>query len=307
MERVGVLDLGTNTFRLLIASRSEKQIFQREIIDRKIVRIGEGFVQTGKISDGPIIRAQKALDEFYRLLHKHQVVKVAGVATGIFREAENAEKVIERLFASFGFPLRVISGEEEGTYTLKGIQAGLDLNNKDHYLIIDIGGGSTEFVRFSSSETTIWSIPIGVVYLKEKFQASVYAEPGAYDEMAEWIDRSLDKLFTDMDRDPLMDAVGTGGTITTLSHMDLKLKTYLPEKIHGSRLTQEKVNSLVQEARGLEMEEIRKRYHLEQGRADLILYGGALVQRIFRRLPRKMLQVSDYGLLEGVAMEMLEG
>jgi exopolyphosphatase/guanosine-5'-triphosphate,3'-diphosphate pyrophosphatase len=307
MNRVGVLDLGTNTFRILIASRTDHQKIKRERIERRIVRIGEGFVKKGEISEVPAGRAREILKEFTSLLQRSGVTRVMAVATGVFREAGNAAGILEDLSSLYKLPIRIITGAEEGNYTLQGIKSGMGLPEDQEGLIVDIGGGSTEFVRVDrAGDVRIQSLPIGVVYLKERFETSVLSDTEAFYKMEQSIDTALEDAILGIESSDLPDCIGTGGTITTLSYMNLGLEAYEPSRIHGSFLTLAKVERLLAAARECTAARLQQRFNLEKGRADLVLYGAALVKRILTKLPGGALSVSDYGLLEGVAEEMFE-
>lgn len=307
MHRVGVLDLGTNTFRLLIAGRTPHHKLRRDLIERRIVRMGEGFVEKGNLSGAAVVRAQKALEEFSSLLRREGVHQALGVATGVFREAENAAQVIEELSRAFAFPIQRITGIEEGAHTLNGVVAGLDVPGDSEYLILDIGGGSTEFVhKPDAGKVRIKSVPLGAVYLKERFGGSVLSDSEVCLSMQQWIDEALENVFSTFESPRTMSCIGTGGTITTLSYMNLGLERYEGDRIHGSTLASVEVEAIVEEAWRCSAEEIGRRYRLEKGRADLVLFGGTLLMRILWRLSAPSLWVSDYGLLEGLALEMLD-
>jgi len=307
MDRIGVLDLGTNTFRLLIAGRTANHPRERNLMDRRVVRIGEGFVRSMRISIPSVKRGIKVLKEFASQLKRHGVDRVLSVATGVFREAGNAAEVIEEIEASCRFPIRVLTASEEGTYTLKGVRAGMNLSGTREALIVDIGGGSTEFVRTGpSGKDRVLSIPAGAVYLKERFEPSASSEPKAFSAMQQWIENTLEGVLSNVSDSDAMTCIGTGGSITTLSYMVMGLRRYDPARIHGALLTLDEVDRLLAEVRTGSCRMIQERFHLETGRADLVLYGGALTQGILRRLPSRSLTVSDYGLLEGLALEMLE-
>lgn len=304
MDRIGVLDLGTNTFRILIAARTAQNLLERNLVDRRVVRMGEGFVQSMKISAPSVKRGVEVLKEFASLLRHHGVDRAQAVATGVFREAGNAAEVIEELSASCRFPVRVLTAAEEGACTLKGVRAGMDLSVESESLVVDIGGGSTEFVMTSPlGGARVQSIPVGAVYLKERYESLIFSDPEAFHGMQDWIDKALDPVLPMASE--AVTCIGTGGAITTLLYMVLGLKRYDPARIHGAGLTLDDVESLIGEVRKSSFVRIRKHFHLEKGRADLVLYGGALTQGILKRLSGRSLKVSDYGLLEGLAVEML--
>jgi exopolyphosphatase/guanosine-5'-triphosphate,3'-diphosphate pyrophosphatase len=307
MGLVAAVDLGTNTFRLLIAGPNNHSRIERHLTQRLIVRLGQGFVTTGRIADASVERGLAALEAFARHIERCGVDRVTAVATGVFRQAANAEEVLGRLSQAVGAPVAILSGTEEGNYTRQGVAAGIGRTVGKTALIVDIGGGSTELIRLSpEGETAISSIPIGAVYLKEKFgRGDDPVEPAALLQMNALITETLagaDPVF------PLSApalSIGTGGSITTMAYMSLGLKVYDPERIHGSRLTRDQVARLLEAARPLTTSKLQRRFHLETGRADLILFGGAILSVILDEVPEREMTVSDYGLLEGVALEML--
>jgi exopolyphosphatase/guanosine-5'-triphosphate,3'-diphosphate pyrophosphatase len=307
MAPVGVLDLGTNTFRLLVARLEHPHRLHRELTERRIVRIGEGFSLRKRISHTACERSLKVLEEFAVLMKDRRPSPIQGVATGVFREAENGPAILQRLASAVPFPLRIISAEEEGAYTVKGVRAGLDLQRNSDILIVDIGGGSTEFVRIGpDGKRRIESIPVGVVYLRDRFEDWRISEGDALSRVEHWIDRSMAVLRC-LDELPEQGiCVGTGGTVTTLAYMDQGLKRYNPSRIQGAVLTEEGVGRLSGIAAGSTPDALALRYHLEKGKADLVYLGSLFLRHILKRVPGHALMVSDYGILEGVALEMLE-
>lgn len=308
MGSVAVFDLGTNTFRLLIASLDHNSHLKRHRVERRIVRMGENFVATEAVSEAAIKRGAAALKDLARQIDLHGVDRVTGVATGVFREAANGVVALDRLSLACNCPLRLLSGRGEGEYTEKGVTAGSPIPSDGDWLIIDIGGGSTEFIRRGpDGDKSVCSIPVGAVYLKERFGDSpgiVGAE--ALSAMDRFIDDALKEAAPWFRASRPMASVGTGGSITTLAYTTLGLSEYDPKRIHGSRLTLGQVERFLEAVLPLTADEVQARFHLEAGRADLVYFGGTLLRRILQRLPAREIGVSDFGLLEGVAMELLQ-
>jgi len=305
MSSSAVLDLGTNTFRLLIFRQDNTQGLTRLRIERRISRMGEGVADTGRICPAALERGRAVLQEYGEILRREGVVRVRAVATGVFRVAENVEEVLRGLSHALVHPIRVISGEEEGAYTLTGVRGGLDLSDRSECLVFDVGGGSTELVRMGGGgDDRIRSLPVGALSLKEQYGKRDPLNRKNYAIMREAIRRSLDRVDSFFLPSPHFHAVGTGGSVTTLASMLRGLHSYHAEKVHRMVLRARQVASLLQTALPLTVAELRDRYTLEPGKADLILFGGTLLLEILLRIPGQRITVSDYGLLEGVALEL---
>ncbi len=306
MRRVAVLDLGTNTFRLLLCGIDQDGRLKRFLVDRRIVRIGEGFIEYGNLSESSLLRGRKALQEFARLCAQNGVKQVSAVATGVFREASNATDALRFLCSASHFPIRVITGTEEGRYTLRGIREGMDLFSSSEYLVVDIGGGSTELIRIlPDGSTRVRSIPIGAVYLKDAYGDKGPLTSRAFGGMVQRVRSVLADSADLLEGNGALNAIGTGGSITTLSWLNLGLDQYRPEVIHDSVLTRGNIGRVLAMVSSSSVPELIGRFHIESGRADLIPFGGILAAEILRCLPEESIRVSDYGLLEGVALEVL--
>ncbi len=262
--------------------------------------MGEGVAESGRISPASRKRGEAVLREYDAILREEGVRDVRAVATGIFRVAENAGEVLRNLSQRLSHPIRLISGAEEGRHTLSGIRAGLDLPARSACLVFDIGGGSTELVRQEGNgKIRIESLPIGALCLKERFGT----EGKGFDFLRKTIGEVLDDAAPFFVPAPRWTAIGTGGSVTTMAFMLRRNRRYDPERIHRTVLTARDVTALLQTILPLTSEVIQRRYFLEPGKADLVLFGGALLLEILLRIPGQRVTVSDYGLLEGVAME----
>ncbi len=199
----------------------------------------------------------------------------------------------------------LLSGRQEGAHTLAGVRAGLGRTAAAPSLVVDVGGGSTESARIApDGSVSVQSVPLGAVYLKESVGGAYPVRPAdlaALRHSALRAVRGLD-LATGSSASP---CIGTGGSITTLAWIALGLTQYDPAKIHGAVLTQPVVERVLSEALHLPCEALMGRYGLEPGRADLVVFGCVITAEIIRRLPGGCLQVSDYGLLEGIARTAL--
>lgn len=309
MSRLASLDLGTNTFRLLIADLSDEGIVTPLLRKRVITRLGEGFHKDGTIQPHAADRAGKALLSFSTVLNDYQVEKVFAVATSVVREAANGETITHNLYKQTGLPIRTLTGIEEAHLTLKGVFSVLQDTTKLS-LVVDIGGGSTELIL---SEDTLPiktdSINLGVVHLAEQL---ITSDPPSEQDLSllhEQIRKSLSAnsvaqyLAAGSSSQHPLSLIGTAGTVTTLAAMDQRLTDYDPLKINNYPLSRTTLQTMYTQLTTLPLRERASIPGLEKGREDLIIPGTAILIEIMNRFHCTSLIVSDAGLLEGVLLE----
>jgi exopolyphosphatase/guanosine-5'-triphosphate,3'-diphosphate pyrophosphatase len=299
--RAASVDLGTNTFRLLIAEwdgYSERIHILHE--ERKIVRMGEGLAVLGKMAPQAQKRALKALHQFREVLEALKVGRVRAVATSVFREAGNAKPFLLQASNTLGFPIEIISGEEEARLTLKGALMGLRLSKG---ILFDIGGGSTEYVRFQSqTPIRLLSTTLGVVKLAETFLCH---DPPTQREMQDlwtYVRRATEKTKEQLGEEawPL---IGTAGTVTTLAAIDMGLSVYQHDKVHGYLLDKKKIEHMLSLFLSRTKHERLGILGLEEGREDLIIPGTVITLVTMESWDQEILTVSDLGLREGVLLD----
>ncbi len=282
--RVGVVDLGTNSTRLLVADVDDGRV---EEIERRteITRLGEGVDERRKLLPLPIARVRNVLAEYRRELDAQGAERVLAIGTSAVRDAENGEAFLGEVEWSYGFASRLLSGEEEAELTRRGVANGRELG--DGTLVLDIGGGSTELITADSRK----SLDIGSVRLTERFLLS---DPPTRDELDACADAVRNALGPDS-------AVGVAGTITSLAA--LELGRYDPEEVHGYRLSREGVEAQLERLASLPLAERRELPGLEPERAPVIVGGAVIVDEVLRRYGLDELDVSERDLLHGAALE----
>ena len=309
MSRLASLDLGTNTFRLLIADLADGGKFTPLLRKRVITRLGEDFHKDGSIQPHAANRAGKALLSFSTLLDDYRVEQVFAVATSVVREAANGETITHNLYKQTGIPIRTLTGIEEAHLTLKGVFSVLQDTAKLS-LVVDIGGGSTELVL---SEDTLPiktdSINLGVVHLAEQL---ITSDPPSEQDLSllhEHIRKSLSDnsvaqyLAAGSSSQHPLSLIGTAGTVTTLAAMDLGLTDYDPVKINNYPLARTTLDTMYTQLTTLPLSERAAMPGLEKGREDLIIPGTAILIEIMNRFQCTDIITSDAGLLEGVLLE----
>ncbi len=297
------LDLGTQTFRLLIGKNNPT--FRPILRKRFNVRLGDGLSKTGEISNEAMKRGLLALKEIKGLLTQAETEDVFAAGTEAFRRAKNAAQFIEKAKTELGIEIKVLSPEEEAFFTAKGV---LCLLQKKAFpcLIIDVGGGSTEYVLCNDSKVHAWgSLSLGAVTLKEKcFPVDEIPTLKEIETAKEVIDQSLSPI-KNLEYAP-KEAIATGGTASCLAALDLRLEYYLPEKTHGHKLKVAKLRQLIDKLSKLSPQERLRLKGMEEGREDIILPGALIFLGIAEALGLEYFRVSETGILEGLLLHLYE-
>lgn len=292
------IDFGTNTARLLIALQSSGGLIPVRI-EREIVRIGGGFSDLYGLSIEAQERGLSCLQRFSKLILDYGVKQFRASATSAVRDAVNGRDFVEKVFKSTGIRLVVLDGAMEARLTLNGVLSGL-VSKCDKHVVLDVGGGSTEFiVSYLGAPIFIKSMPIGVVRLTEGFSSCI--------EMAGRIDFVLDQLERDLILAGItsfddVELIGTAGTATTIAAINLKMDTYDYKKINNYSVERREIAEIYQQVIKLTPEERLAISGLEKGREDLIVAGMLLTTSVMDRFCFNRLKVSDFGLLEGLAL-----
>jgi exopolyphosphatase/guanosine-5'-triphosphate,3'-diphosphate pyrophosphatase len=300
------VDIGTLTCRLLIAEATGDGRLQEHQSQRRILRLGEGVDRTGLLSEAAMARVVATLREWRSLVDAAHVKGETAVATSAVRVARNRGEFVARVKEEAGFAVEVISGLEEARRTLLGIRAGLP-HKVQGFLALDIGGGSTEFILCRSEHPPVArSIELGVVRLTER---ALRSDPPASGEIARA--HALIRSSTEAIR-PVLGALddttflGTAGSITTLAAMAQELPAYQPARIHNYRLTLAAVRRLEATILGRTTAQRRGMPGLEEGREEVIAAGALILRTVMETLGFTECLVSDYGLREGILVDLAQ-
>jgi exopolyphosphatase/guanosine-5'-triphosphate,3'-diphosphate pyrophosphatase len=310
--RLAAIDLGTNTVRLLVGEPDGAGGYRPVYAAQEITRLGQGLLPEGQLQPEPIRRSLAVLKRFCEAAEAHGAARVAVVGTSALREAKNRTAFLARAREETGIEVHVISGEEEARLTLLGVQAALQPSRGD-FLLMDIGGGSTEFLLTDGSGIrAAISTGLGVVKLTE---AHLKNDPPLPAELAAVRDAVAARMARLRTQDLLevghiafrrgMTLAGTAGTVTSLAAIDLRLDPYDPESVNGYRLTRDRVGALLRELASLPLMKRRQIPGLEPGRADVIVAGALVCLGAMESLGFADLIVSDGGLREGILLDLL--
>jgi exopolyphosphatase/guanosine-5'-triphosphate,3'-diphosphate pyrophosphatase len=285
--RVGVVDLGTNSTRLLVADVDDGRV--EEVARRtEITRLGEGVDERRKLLPLPIARVRNVLTDYRRKLEELGAERTLAVATSAIRDAENGEAFLGEIEWSYGFKTRLLSGEDEAELTRRGVADGRKL--EPGTVVLDVGGGSTELI----ADGFRTSLDLGSVRLTERF---LHSDPPTREEL-EVAARAVGDALPDLEP---TQAIGVAGTITTLAA--LELGKYDPERIHGYRISRGAVEAQLERLASLPLAERRELAGLEPERAPVIVAGAVIVREVLDRYGLDGLEVSERDILHGAALE----
>jgi len=305
------IDIGSNTFRLLIARPAGSgHILPWKTMDyaHRIVRLGEGLHHSGSLTGDAIQRALKALHEFAAMLKQHGISpsRTQAVATAAVREADNGPAFCDRIESETGIHIRIIDGDTEAALSLQGAAAVLLPETRRNMLLFDIGGASTEFIRADDGNLiNAVSCRLGVVRLVEAFLKTDPPSDSDYQAMKAAAREHLDTVgsgWTDVPHH----LVGTAGTVTTLAAIDLNLFPYDADAVNNHAITSKGFYGLRDKLLALTHAEREAMATIEAGRADLIIAGLAIIEAIMDHWHFEQFVTVDAGLLEGVWLSAME-
>ncbi|MDX8388011.1 MAG: Ppx/GppA phosphatase family protein [Ghiorsea sp.] len=300
-----VLDIGSNTIRLLIAEVIQDQTFRKIHYQHHIARLGQGLQQTGLLSDEGQQRALIIFKEVILICSTHKVYadEIIAVATAAVREASNGKTFAAKVLKETGLNIQIIDGEVEAKLALAGAELGLPDNIGKDMLLFDIGGGSTEFTRVQNGEIKdSLSLKLGVVRLTESFVKTDPVSKTDYQAMKQAANGSLDKLelFWGEDKSRPRYLVGTAGTVTTLAAILQNMVKYDASKIDGYQMPKDMFYALRDDLLSKTNQQRLEIPALEEGREDVIVAGVAIIDVMFERWGYAALLSVDSGLLMGL-------
>jgi exopolyphosphatase/guanosine-5'-triphosphate,3'-diphosphate pyrophosphatase len=299
--RVGAVDIGTNTVRLLVAERHGGGLFPDRLddLDRRVVitTLGQGVDRTGRFADDVVARTVEVLAAYGAAIRAWDVAVVDAVATSATRDAENRDTFLDRAELALGFRPRVISGEEEAALSFAGTRAGVPGDGS--LLVLDPGGGSTEFVFGRSDVEFAASIDIGSVRLTERMLPAHPATP----EQVTGASVHVDGLLADVDLPAPPDVVvGVGGTFTSLAAIALDLEEYDRRVVDGSTHRRDTFVALVDRLAAMSLPDIAAIPSLDPARAPVLLGGAIVVERSLHAVGAAEVTVSEADILDGLAL-----
>jgi exopolyphosphatase/guanosine-5'-triphosphate,3'-diphosphate pyrophosphatase len=305
--RVGVVDIGTNSTRLLIADVEDGAIDE---LDRRseVTRLGQGVDTSGRLADEAMARVFATLAAYRDALDAADVPADARVAvlTSAARDAANGADFTATVTREYGLHARTIAGEEEAQLTFRGATHGRDPHDATPLLVLDIGGGSTELIvgaAGADAPSFHVSLQAGVVRQTERHLHRDPPPPHELQQLADDVRATLEAAVPAQVRASAASAVGVAGTATSLAAIDQELDPYDPRRVHGYVLELGEVELLLARLAQLPLAQRRTVRGLHPDRAPTIVAGTAILLEVLRAFGLQQAEVSEHDLLHGVALE----
>ena len=282
------IDIGSNSLRLLV---TEERAGKVEVVrqDVRETRLGEGF-REGELTSAAIARTLDVLEQWKSELTAGHINLSSIFATSAVRDAANQAEFCRLVKNRTGEDLRILSGEEEAWYSFTGAVGGFDFP-REHCLLIDIGGGSTELACFQDGKLAGFSMPFGAV----RWKVMAYRR---FD-----VKRSMATEMTLHHFDQIDHYIAVGGTVTTAAAVLAGVADYTREAVHGSVLNYQTLTKLKADLSAMTLSERKKVKGMPEARADIILYGLEILEILFEILNIPELHISDWGILDGILAE----
>ena len=314
VTRVGAVDCGTNSIRLLVADVDPATSTLVDVLRRmEVVRLGYGVDRTGRIDPVAMERTLSMTREYAAQCRELGAVRVRFVATSASRDASNADDFVagvREAFSHYGVAPDVISGDEEAALSFRGATGELRAHGiPGPYLVVDLGGGSTEFVRGTDAVEAARSVDIGCVRMTERHLRS---DPPVHAEIAAAvrdINAAIDLAAERVDFDGVGALVGLAGTVTTITAHALGLETYDPDRIHLSELTSAEVLAACESLVHMTREERAALGFMHPGRVDVIGAGALIWHEVVRRMAGLGVHrviTSEHDILDGIALSIAD-
>ncbi|MFF7164390.1 exopolyphosphatase [Streptomyces sp. NPDC008086] len=314
MTRVAAIDCGTNSIRLLVAD-VDPATGELVDLDRRmtIVRLGQGVDRTGRLAPEALERTFAACRDYAAIIKEHGVERLRFVATSASRDAENRDEFVRGVMDILGVEPEVVTGDQEAEFSFTGATRELvgraDLHRP--YLVVDIGGGSTEFVVGEEHVRAARSVDVGCVRMTERHlvRDGVVSDPPSEGQIAAMradIEAALDLAEETV---PLREArtlVGLAGSVTTVSAIAQDLPEYDSARIHHSRITHDRVREITDWLLRSTHAERATVPSMHPGRVDVIAAGALVLLAIMERIGAEEVVVSEHDILDGIAFQVAE-
>ncbi|KJS85683.1 MAG: hypothetical protein JM58_08080 [Peptococcaceae bacterium BICA1-8] len=284
--RIAAIDIGTNSTRLLVANYNGNQVIPL-YTDLEATRIGEGVGGSGIINRCALTRTLKCLERYINKCLQFNVEKVRLVATSAVRDAQNKLEVADEVYQKTKFQLEVLTGEKEAELSYLGVVSDLEQAELKKYIVVDLGGGSTELIFPTPKGIEYRSVNLGAVRLYENKKLIADTSTILANLIPEWF--SVNPIL-----------VGVGGTVTTLVAIKLGLEKYDPAQVHGYQLELEDIRSISNKLNRLSLEQRKTVKGLQPERADIIPYGIYILEKVMEILGVKKITASEKDILYGI-------
>jgi exopolyphosphatase / guanosine-5'-triphosphate,3'-diphosphate pyrophosphatase len=301
--RVAVVDIGSNSTRLLIADVSADGRVTELERRSEVTRLGDGVDANSRLSDEAIERVTQALDGYAFLIERAACDRKVAVLTSAVRDASNGPEFVLLVGECYGLDARVIPGEEEAQLTFLGAMRERSAEDLEPTVVIDIGGGSTEFIIGQGREVTFHvSTQAGVVRQTERHLHEDPPAPAHLSALASEVRGIIENAVPASERERVTRGIAVAGTATSLAAIDLELDPYDPARVHGHPLSLSECDLLLARLAAMDNEQRREVVGLNPDRAPTIVAGAVMLIEALRLFGLDGVEVSEHDILRGVAL-----
>jgi exopolyphosphatase/guanosine-5'-triphosphate,3'-diphosphate pyrophosphatase len=303
--RVAVVDIGTNSTRLLIAEVKDGHVTEELVRESRVTRLGQGVDATGALGEEPMQRVYAVLDDYRKLIDEYGAQVTVAVLTSAVRDASNGAAFTQDVRDRYGLDAHTIAGTEEAELTFRGATSERPHDTDDgEIVVVDIGGGSTEIVAGHNGEVIFFvSLQAGVVRQTERH---LHDDPPTAEQLralADEVGAIIAAEVPEEIRKRVTLVVAVAGTATSAGAIDLELEPYDPEKVHGHVLSLETLERQLERLASLPNDERREVAGLHPDRAPTIVAGVVMLIAVLRAFGLDRIEVSEHDILRGAALK----
>jgi exopolyphosphatase/guanosine-5'-triphosphate,3'-diphosphate pyrophosphatase len=306
--RIAVVDIGSNSTRLLVADVADGRITAELERRSKVTRLGAGVDADGRLSDEAMERVYGALEEYRSAIDERGADRALAVLTSAVRDAANGSEFAHTVEQRYGLTPHILTGDEEARLTFLGATSERDPDDPTPTLVIDIGGGSTELVIGTGHETSFHvSTQAGVVRQTERH---IHEDPPTepeLDELREDVRGIIAEGVAEEHRRAVKHAIAVAGTATSLAAIAQELDPYDPEKVHGYLLRREQCEQILTRLAEIPLEQRRQVAGLHPDRAPTIIAGVVILIEVLKLFDLHEVEISEHDILRGAALGLEPG
>jgi exopolyphosphatase/guanosine-5'-triphosphate,3'-diphosphate pyrophosphatase len=304
---VAVVDIGSNSTRLLIARLADHRVSEL-VRHSEVTRLGAGVDADGRLRDDAMERVFKTLDGYKSEIDEHDCERAVAVLTSAVRDSANGEEFAEQVRGRYGLEPHVLSGDEEAKLTFLGATSERDESDQTPTLVLDIGGGSTELVIGTGADVVFHvSTQAGVVRQTERHLHDDPPSEAELDELAADVRGILSEAVPEDRRNAVEHAIGVAGTATSLGAIAQKLDPYDPAKVHGYLLSARECERILDDLSKMTLAERRRVPGLHPDRAPTIVAGVIIFREVMSLFGLREIEISEHDILRGAALGLAAG
>jgi exopolyphosphatase/guanosine-5'-triphosphate,3'-diphosphate pyrophosphatase len=301
--RVAVVDIGTNSTRLLVCDVESERVTQELEHRSTVTRLGAGVDADGRLGEEAMERVFATLDGYRRLIDRHGAARAIAVLTSAVREATNGREFSEQVEQRYGLKPYILSGDEEARLTFLGATSERDPGDRTPIAVIDIGGGSTEIVIGTGRQAAFHvSTRAGVVRQTERHIHSDPPTEAELERTSEDVRAVLRDGVPEGERTAVEHAIAVAGTATSLAAIAQRLEPYDPSKVHGYHLSREHCQGILAQLAAIPLQERRRVPGLDPNRAPTIVAGILILLEVLTLFGLDGVEVSEHDILRGAAL-----